>query len=83
MITKTEFDNMNTNMSGDAQKFEARLDEAMMMHLGTDLEDRPLRVHTSGFSRAIVQRVLNKYIAKGWKAYYVDDSRDGDYVELA
>lgn len=42
----------------------------------------PIILNLSGTSRDIVEIIMVEVREKGWKARIVDDSRDGDYLEI-
>lgn len=61
---------------------ERRIDQAIRAH---SISSGPITIAVSLFGNASAvsfESVLDKYRRAGWRAEYVNDSRDGDFIKL-
>ncbi len=80
MITTTQFRSLSRN-SGMHNQIEQRLDAAIK-NAASGAETVIRVAIPQAWNRSVVWEVLTTYRMAGWSADIVDDSRDGDFIEL-
>jgi hypothetical protein len=62
-------------------ELEAAIDNAIR-HAAAWKSLGPITMSARGWSADVIDAVLERYRAKGWRAHVVDDARDGDFISL-
>ncbi len=80
MITRDEAQKArNERIAGPLARLEALIDEVLVQPAGYG---GCWTVATKGYSLAVVELAMERYLATGWLVQRVSDQRDGDYLEF-
>jgi len=78
VITVTQYRSMQRNVDGEIEK---AIDGAIQSNAAFPAAHISVAVR-SGWDFASVERVLSSYRSAGWKAEFVYDDRDGNFIKL-